>query len=144
MRHLGRKLYHVLGGAGLLGAWFALGRPRGYRFEDVVESMRAVRRRGKFLSLNYFVFPGATDDPGEWRAFRSLLREVRPDLIQWRNLNLDPAWYWDTARPYAEGAPLGVRSILARVRREFPSIRFGYFNPPLRGPLRYGSRGSAG
>mgnify|MGYP000450678622 CR=1 FL=1 len=29
MKHLGRKLYHVLGGAGLLAVWFALGRPRG-------------------------------------------------------------------------------------------------------------------
>ena len=72
----------------------AYARPQGYGFEDVVESMRAVRRRGKFLSINYFVFPGVTDDPAEWAAFRKLLREVRPDLIQWRNLNLDPAWYW--------------------------------------------------
>ena len=126
------------------GLYHAYARPRGYRFEDVVESMRAVRRRGAFLSLNYFVFPGVTDDPGEWKAFRRLLSEVRPDLIQWRNLNLDPAWYWETARPFSEGEPLGVRSTLAEVRRAFPSIRFGYFNPPLRGPLRYGSGGAAG
>lgn len=115
----------------------AYARPRGYDFEDVVESMRAVGRRGKFLSINYFVFPGVTDDPAEWSAFRNLLRAVRPGLIQWRNLNLDPAWYWETARPFKGGEPLGVATILARVRREFPAIRFGYFNPPLRGPLRY-------
>ncbi len=30
MKHLGRKLYHVFGGAGLLGLWFALGRPRAF------------------------------------------------------------------------------------------------------------------
>jgi pyruvate-formate lyase-activating enzyme len=116
----------------------AYARPRGYRFEDVVESMRAVRRRGKFLSLNYFVFPGVTDDPAEWAALRALLRTERPDLVQWRNLNLDPAWYWETARPFAGGKPLGVATVLANVRREFPSIRFGYFNPPLRGSLSYG------
>ena len=115
----------------------AYARPRGYDFEDVIESMRAVRRRGKFLSINYFVFPGVTDDPAEWAAFRKLLREVRPDLIQWRNLNLDPAWYWETARPLQGGEPLGVATILARVRREFPQIRFGYYNPPLRGSLQY-------
>lgn len=115
----------------------AYARPRGYRFEDVVRSMREVRGRGKFLSLNYFVFPGVTDDPAEWAAFRALLREVRPDLIQWRNLNIDPEWYWDTARPLKGGAPLGVAALLARVRREFPEIRFGYYNPPLRGPRGY-------
>jgi len=121
----------------------AYARPQRYGFEDVLESMRAVRRRGKFLSINYFVFPGVTDDPAEWRAFRKLLREVRPDLIQWRNLNLDPDWYWQTARPFAGGEPLGVAAILDRVRREFPAIRFGYFNPPLRGPLTYSPKKSA-
>jgi hypothetical protein len=30
MKHLGRKLYHVLGGAGLLAIWFSLGRPRAF------------------------------------------------------------------------------------------------------------------
>jgi MoaA/NifB/PqqE/SkfB family radical SAM enzyme len=115
----------------------AYARPQGYAFEDVVQSLREVRRRGKFLSLNYFVFPGVTDDPAEWAAFRRLLREVRPDLIQWRNLNLDPAWYWEVARPLAGGEPLGVATILDRVRREFPRVRFGYYNPPLRGPLGY-------
>ncbi|HEY6000130.1 MAG TPA: radical SAM protein [bacterium] len=115
----------------------AYARPRGYGFDDVVASMREVRRRGKFLSLNYFVFPGVTDDPAEWAAFRALLREVRPDLIQWRNLNLDPEWYWEVARPLAGGAPLGVATVMARVRREFPRVRFGYYNPPLRGPRGY-------
>ncbi len=115
----------------------AYARPRGYRFEDVVESMRAVRRRGRFLSINYFVFPGVSDDPAEWAAFRALLREVRPDLIQWRNLNLDPEWYWEVSRRFSGGSPLGVASILERVRREFPAVRFGYFNPPLRGSMRY-------
>ena len=69
-----------------------------------------------------------------------LLREMRPDLIQWRNLNLDPEWYWETVRPFTGGRPLGIATILARVRREFPSIRFGYFNPPLRGPRGYDRR----
>ncbi|HWR97350.1 MAG TPA: hypothetical protein VN317_02930 [Candidatus Methanoperedens sp.] len=30
MKHLGRKLYHVGGGLGLLGVWFALGRPHAF------------------------------------------------------------------------------------------------------------------
>ena len=30
IRHAGRKLYHVLGGLGLLAVWFALGRPRAF------------------------------------------------------------------------------------------------------------------
>jgi dolichol kinase len=30
IKQIGRKLYHVLGGLGLLGVWFALGRPRAF------------------------------------------------------------------------------------------------------------------
>ena len=30
IKHVGRKLYHVLGGLGLLAVWFALGRPRAF------------------------------------------------------------------------------------------------------------------
>ncbi|MHB8834871.1 MAG: diacylglycerol/polyprenol kinase family protein [Candidatus Methylomirabilia bacterium] len=30
MKHVGRKLYHILGGLGLLAVWFALGRPRAF------------------------------------------------------------------------------------------------------------------
>jgi dolichol kinase len=30
IKHLGRKLYHVLGGLGLLAVWFVLGRPRAF------------------------------------------------------------------------------------------------------------------
>jgi dolichol kinase len=30
IRHAGRKLYHILGGGGLLCLWFALGRPRAF------------------------------------------------------------------------------------------------------------------
>jgi dolichol kinase len=30
VKHVGRKLYHVAGGLGLLGVWFALGRPRAF------------------------------------------------------------------------------------------------------------------
>lgn len=112
-------------------------RPRGFDFDHVVASMREVKRRGRFLSINYFVFPGVTDDPAEWESFRRLLRDVHPDLVQWRNLNLDPAWYWEIARPLRGGEPLGVATILGRVRREFPGVRFGYYNPPLRGRRSY-------
>lgn len=30
IKHIGRKLYHVLGGLGLLAVWFAFGRPRAF------------------------------------------------------------------------------------------------------------------
>lgn len=122
------------------GLYHAYFRPRGYRFGDVAEAMLEVGRRGRFLSLNYFVFPGVTDDVAEWEALRGLLRKVRPRLIQWRNLNIDPDWYWDVARPHSSGRRLGLPALMARLRREFPAVRFGYYNPPLRGSRAYRGR----
>jgi sulfatase maturation enzyme AslB (radical SAM superfamily) len=35
--------------------------PNNYQFEDIVESLRVVRRYNGWSSINYFVFPGMTD-----------------------------------------------------------------------------------
>lgn len=112
-------------------------RPRGYVLDDVRESLRVTRRLGRFASINYFVFPGLTDDPEEYRAFEKLCLETRPGLIQWRNMNLDPEWYWETVGPFSSGRQLGVRRVMGRLRNTLPSLRYGYYNPPLRGPRRY-------
>lgn len=116
-------------------------RPRGYGFEDVVASLDVARAAGKFASLNYFVFPGVTDDPAEVRALELLMRRVKPRLIQWRNLNIDPDWYWQVVAPLATGEGIGVGTVMDRLRKKFPRLRCGYFNPPLRGSLAYGPPG---
>jgi len=105
-------------------------RPAGYGFPEVVESAGLARKLGRFCSLNYFVFPGLTDDPGEVEAFEALLAGTGAHMIQWRNLNIDPDWYLD-ALGWEGGRPIGVANLLARIRRRFPAVRFGYFNPCL-------------
>ena len=116
------------------GAYF---RPRGYALDDVRESLRISRRLGRFASINYFVFPGLTDDPEEYRAFEKLCLSTRPGLIQWRNMNLDPEWYWETVGGFSSGRQLGIPEVMKRLRKKLPSLRYGYYNPPLRGPRSY-------
>jgi pyruvate-formate lyase-activating enzyme len=117
------------------GAYF---RPRGYGLDDVIESLRIARRLGRFASINYFVFPGLTDDIEEFRAFDGLLSAVAPDLIQWRNMNLDPDWYWEAVGPFSSGKYIGVREVMAQLKKKYPALRHGYYNPPLRGSRSYG------
>jgi len=116
--------------------------PKGYSFDDVVETLLIARRFDLLISLNYFVFPGFTDHPQEIDALERLLRKVSVDMIQTRNLNIDPDWYVhrlgldDTAsdlavaKPARVAKPAGVRHWVARIRMRFPSIKLGYFNPP--------------
>lgn len=106
-------------------------RPKGFSFNEVKESILVMKRHKKFVSLNYFILPGFTDDPRETTAFFDLVEDCRPDLVQLRNLNMDPDWYLEAVRHKARRAPLGVLSWLERVKKNFPFLKFGYFNPYL-------------
>lgn len=105
--------------------------PRHYRFEDVVESLRVIRRHRRWASINYLVFAGLTDHPDEMRALDALIAEVRLNMIQTRNLNIDPEWYAEElALHELAPAQVGMRSWLSRLREQHPQIKLGYFNPP--------------
>jgi hypothetical protein len=52
-------------------------------------------------------------------------------LIQWRNLNMDPHHYlraMDQVTPL--GSPVGMDRLLQMIRKRFPNLQHGYFNPP--------------
>lgn len=114
-------------------------RPKGYTFADVRESARVIRDAGRYLMLNYFVFPGVTDTEAELDALSAWIDEAGIAMIQLRNLNLDPEVYLETVAAAgdpggAEGTtePMGLLVWLARLRDRFPDLAFGYFNPPRR------------
>ncbi len=104
-------------------------RPQNYGFTDVMRSIDTMKDSGRFVSLNYFILPGFTDSEQEFTALCRLLRSHRPDFIQLRNLNIDPEWYLKSLSFPADAPALGIRPWLARIREEFPLLRFGYFNP---------------
>ncbi len=108
-------------------------RPKGYHLSDVKEFARRAKALGIFVSLNYFIMPGITDDPLEVSAFTRLLREVPVDLIQMRTFTIDPEWYMQAIHLHPTGRPLGITTWMETVRATLPEIRFGYFNPPLHG-----------
>ena len=107
-------------------------RPKGFSFEDVRESIRIMKKKDRFVSLNYFILPGFTDDPEETEALSRLLADCRPDFIQLRNLNMDPHWYLETVQHQPAAPPLGIAAWFANLKKEFPWLRYGYYNPPLR------------
>jgi len=105
-------------------------RPKGYTYKDVLKSIYAMKSRYGFVSLNLFVFPGFIDQPEEIESLEKLIQDYQIDMIQWRNLNIDPEWYWETMNPMdREG--IGIEKMITRVRTKFPRLRHGYFNPCL-------------
>lgn len=106
-------------------------RPNNYSFEDIVESLKVIRRYGGWSSINYFVFPGMTDSVEEYEALRKLITETGLSMIQWRNFNIDPDWYMGKISAYETGECMGVKQLMDLIREEFPKLKFGYFNPPI-------------
>ncbi|HEV7621191.1 MAG TPA: radical SAM protein [Flavisolibacter sp.] len=106
-------------------------RPNNYQFEDIIESLKIVRDYGGWTSINYFVFPGMTDSVAEYEALRKLIIDTDLCMIQWRNFNIDPDWYMGKIGIGETGENLGMKQLMELLREEFPSLKFGYFNPPI-------------
>jgi len=107
--------------------------PRAYRFSEVAESIRRARQHGLWTSINYLSFPGVTDDENEFAALSNLIESTSLQMIQWRNLNIDPDWYVNSLDLPAATKTLGMPLLLQKVREKFSHVRFGYFNPPVAG-----------
>jgi pyruvate-formate lyase-activating enzyme len=106
-------------------------RPNNYQFEDIVESLKVMRKHGGWSSINYFVFPGMTDSIEEYEALRKLISETGLNMIQWRNFNIDPDWYLGKIGATDTGEFMGVKQLMELIQDEFPKLKFGYFNPPM-------------
>ena len=106
-------------------------RPNNYQFEDILESLKVVSSYGGWTSINYFVFPGMTDSVAEYEALRQLIKETDLKMIQWRNFNIDPDWYLGKIGVTETGECMGISQLQQLIQEEFPSLRYGYFNPPI-------------
>ncbi|MDY6952429.1 MAG: radical SAM protein, partial [Thermodesulfobacteriota bacterium] len=113
------------------GFYEAYFRPKGYGFKDVVASIDLAGDKDKFVSINYLNLPGFTDSKEEVAALLAFLEDHPVQMIQWRNLNFDPVRYWQIM---GNGSPaeglMGMHTVMEQVRKAFPAVKFGYFNPP--------------
>ncbi|WP_305042702.1 radical SAM protein [Geoalkalibacter sp.] len=101
-------------------------RPRGYGFADVIESLRRAKAGGLFTMINYLVFPGVSDQPEEIEALVRLVDKLDVDLVQLRNLSIDPQLYWQAMGEPGPG--LGMKAMMDQVKQRVPRLQYGYFN----------------
>ncbi|MBF0451566.1 MAG: radical SAM protein [Candidatus Magnetomorum sp.] len=105
-------------------------RPINYSFDDVIKSIEMALSLDKHVALNYLNCPGFTDLPKEIQALEQFLNQYPIHLIQWRNLNIDPLWYYSQMFDTNTETPVGIAPLLKHLKTKYPSLRFGYFNPP--------------
>jgi pyruvate-formate lyase-activating enzyme len=108
-------------------------RPIGYSFEDVKESLKRARDAGVYSSINLLSFPGMIDREREIEALLSFVEETGLQLIQLRNLNIDPEVLLPRMPALdSMGKALGIRTMIEIVKRELPEVEIGNFTRPVK------------
>lgn len=109
-------------------------KPRGYTFRDVLRSIESAPGKRGFVALNYLTMPGFTDSESEFAALKGILKSHNIGMIQWRNLNFDPqAYFREIGLTVPRHDILGIRHVIASLKKDFPGLLMGYFNPPKKG-----------
>ncbi len=106
-------------------------RPKGYSYDNVIESWRRAKEAGLHVSLNLFIMPGLTDSLDHFNRLCNLIEKNGLDMIQLRNHNIDPDWYLESIRFNQTSKPLGIAKMISCLRERFPALKFGYFNPSV-------------
>jgi pyruvate-formate lyase-activating enzyme len=110
----------------LYAAYF---RPKRYGMRDVKESIRTARSKGAHVALNLLTFPGVTDRRGEVERLCRLVTATGVHQIQMRPLAIDPDVYMEIAgRRGAGGESIGIRGLIAALRRARPGLAIGNFS----------------
>jgi len=99
--------------------------PKGFTLRTIVDSLIAAKEKGLYTSINLLVFPGFTDREEEIEGLVKLIRKTCLDLIQMRNLNIDPDLY---LKAMGKGNGVGISKMVDLLKKEFPNLQFGYFN----------------
>ena len=98
-----------------------------YPLDNVKESLRYALDHGVYVSLNLLHFPGFTDRAEELRAWQEFFRALPVQMIQMRNLNIDPTLFLCTM-PEAQSTPIGTRAFMEALHAEFPQLVIGSFS----------------
>ena len=105
--------------------FFRYHRPRGYTLKEATDSLIRAKEQGKYTSVNLLVFPGVTDRTSELDRLMKLIGKTQLDLVQMRNLNIDPDLY---LKVMGSGRGMGISEMMGLLKNEFPHLQFGYFN----------------
>ena len=98
-----------------------------YQLEDVKASIRYALANGIYVSLNMLYFPGFNDREEELAAWKEFFRELPVQMIQVRNLNIDPDAFLDIM-PQAKGRSVGTRRFLQELQESYPELVIGSFS----------------
>ena len=98
-----------------------------YSLSDVKASIRYALQKGVYVSLNLLYFPGFNDREEEVEAWKEFFNELPLQMIQMRNLNVDPDAFLDIM-PAPKGKYIGVREFCRKLSDFRPGLVIGSFS----------------
>lgn len=106
-------------------------RPVNYKFSDVLKTVEIALENKLFVSINLFFTPGFTDAVSEVESLFRFLEKFPVSMIQTRNMNIDPDYYFERIG-FADEDSTGVLNLVNKLKRDYPAMRLGYYNPALK------------
>lgn len=106
-------------------------KPAGYTYKDVMKTLETALKCGLFVSINLFFMPGFTDMISEVESLKRFLNDFPVNMIQTRNLNIDPDLYFDSIG-YEESEPVGIARLVTILKNDYPDMKLGYYNPSVK------------
>lgn len=98
-----------------------------YKLEQVKASIQYALSHGIYVSLNLLYFPGFNDRQDELDAWTDFFRELPVQMVQIRNLNIDPDAF--LAIMPAQTTPfVGTKAFLAALHEAAPKMIIGSFS----------------
>lgn len=108
--------------------YMAYHRPLNYTFKDVENSIAYAKDNGVKVSLNLLTFPGFTDREDEIEELLYFLEGNRIDMVQLRNLNIDPDYLNSN---FNGDSGIGIINFINLLKEELPELKIkSYSHPP--------------
>ena len=98
-----------------------------YHLNNVKNSIKYALDKNVYVSLNMLYFPGFNDREEELEAWVKFFEELPVQMIQVRNLNIDPDIFLNTM-PKKCGKILGTKKFLQTLKSKFNSLQIGSFS----------------
>lgn len=102
-----------------------------YKLDEVFRSIETAKSHGLYISVNLLTLPGLTDRAAEISAWVDFLHRYPVDMVQFRNLNIDPGYLWQVL-PIEDDEIMGITSFIDTLQKELPQLRIGNFTHSVR------------
>ena len=98
-----------------------------YKLSDVKNSIHYALKKNVYVSINMLYMPGFNDRDEELDSWIEFFNELPVQMIQVRNLNIDPDYFIETMPPN-NGKIFGTKKFLQTLKSNFKNLEIGNFS----------------